>query len=99
MKFAWQHQGIALNHSTGNDSMPEATEMQRLLEAVLEVTDVKQSKAEVGGSKGNDGEAVRSENVTCFAMCVDENTSSGVKSVPKKAKKVISRESLSLRVR
>jgi hypothetical protein len=98
MKFARQHQGIALNHSTGNDSMPEPTKMQQLLEAVLEVTNVKQSKAEVGGLKGNcsyakkkrdkvDGEAVRSENVMGFAMCVDQNTSSGVKSVPKKVKK------------
>jgi hypothetical protein len=78
--------------------MPEATKMQRLLEAVLEITDNKQSKAEIGGSKGNrsyaqkkrdkvDSEAVRDENVTCFAMSVDQNTSSGEKIVPKKAKK------------
>jgi hypothetical protein len=106
MKFAQQHQGIVLNHSTGNDSMPEATEMQRLLEAVLEILDNKQSKAEIGGSKGNrsyaqkkrdkvDGEAVRSENVTCFAMSVDENTSSGEKIVPKKAKKASPSDSIS----
>jgi hypothetical protein len=37
MKFAQQHQGIVLNHSTGSDSMPEATKMQQLLEAVVEV--------------------------------------------------------------
>jgi hypothetical protein len=105
MKFARKHQGIALNHSTGNDSMPEATEMQRLLEAVLEITDNKQSKAEIGGSKGNrsyaqkkrdkvDGETVRDENVTCFAMSVDQNMSSGEKIVPKKAKKTSPSDSI-----
>jgi hypothetical protein len=85
--------------------MPEATEMQRLLEAVLEITDNKQSKAEIGGSKGNrsyaqkkrdkvDGEAVRDENVTCFAMSVDQNTSSGEKIVTKKAKKISPSDSI-----
>jgi hypothetical protein len=73
---------------------------------VLEVTDVKQSKAKVGGSKGNrsyakkkrdkvDGEAVRSENVMGFAMCVAQNTSNGVQSVPKKVKKASPSDSVS----
>jgi hypothetical protein len=86
--------------------MPEATEMQRLLEAVLEVTDNKQSKAVIGGSKGNrsyaqkkqdkvDGEAVRSENVTCFAMIADQKRSSGEKSVRKNAKKASASDSIS----
>jgi hypothetical protein len=52
MKFARQNQGIALR-STGTNFQPESGEMQRVLEAVLEVTDSKQLKAEVGGLKGN----------------------------------------------
>jgi hypothetical protein len=38
MKFARKNQGIALR-STGTNNQPESGEMQRVLEAVLEVTD------------------------------------------------------------
>jgi hypothetical protein len=52
IKFARKNQGIALR-STGTNNQPECGEMQRVLEAVLEVTDCKQLMAEVGGLKGN----------------------------------------------
>jgi hypothetical protein len=78
MKFARKYEGVVLN-STGTDNIPKATEMQQLLEAVLEVTDQKQSKTGVKSVKGNrsyaqkkrdkvDGESVRNDNLATYRI-------------------------------